>query len=197
MGGRDRQHVELVHEGQFPCAIDRASVREFAVQPSARERAPYLGQVALLVCAHVARGDKPRRRLPNTPAKPYVCVGQDMQPFLRRHAREVSDRKALPRRRGARLVPRHADPERHGRDPSKRNLQVPRHESGAVLAHGDKAIDSHDLPPDQRERLFTVRRHETIQEEFLAGEERQQLEALLQELVGLKTRLHAAKERLF
>jgi DNA-binding transcriptional MerR regulator len=38
---------------------------------------------------------------------------------------------------------------------------------------------------------------ETIQEEFLAGEERQQLEALLQELVGLKTRLHAAKERLF
>ena len=38
---------------------------------------------------------------------------------------------------------------------------------------------------------------ETIQEEFLGNEERQRLEALLAELVGLKSRLHAAKERLF
>ena len=36
---------------------------------------------------------------------------------------------------------------------------------------------------------------ETIQEEFLAGEERERLEELLDELTGLKERLQAAKER--
>jgi DNA-binding transcriptional MerR regulator len=36
---------------------------------------------------------------------------------------------------------------------------------------------------------------ETIREEFLAGEERARLEALLDELTGLKDRLQAAKER--
>jgi len=37
---------------------------------------------------------------------------------------------------------------------------------------------------------------ETIQDEFLAGEERQRLEELLDELTGLKDRLSAARERL-
>ena len=37
---------------------------------------------------------------------------------------------------------------------------------------------------------------ETIQDEFLAGEERRQLQALLDELTGLKGRLQAARERL-
>jgi DNA-binding transcriptional MerR regulator len=37
---------------------------------------------------------------------------------------------------------------------------------------------------------------ETIQDEFLAGEERRQLEALLDGLTGLKSRLQAARERL-
>jgi len=36
---------------------------------------------------------------------------------------------------------------------------------------------------------------ETIQEEFLAGEERERLEELLDELTGLKERLQAARER--
>ncbi len=37
---------------------------------------------------------------------------------------------------------------------------------------------------------------ETIQDEFLAGEERRELESLLDELAGLKSRLQAARERL-
>jgi DNA-binding transcriptional MerR regulator len=37
---------------------------------------------------------------------------------------------------------------------------------------------------------------ETIQDEFLAGEERRHLEVLLDELTGLKSRLQAARERL-
>jgi hypothetical protein len=37
---------------------------------------------------------------------------------------------------------------------------------------------------------------ETIQEEFLAGEERERLEELLDELTGLKERLQTARERL-
>jgi hypothetical protein len=37
---------------------------------------------------------------------------------------------------------------------------------------------------------------DTIQEEFLAGEERERLEELLDELTGLKDRLQVARERL-
>ena len=46
-------------------------------------------------------------------------------------------------------------------------------------------------PPSAVEAMI-----ETIQEEFLAGEERERLEELLDELTGLKERLQTARERL-
>ena len=53
-----------------------------------------------------------------------------------------------------------------------------------------------DSAPDMEPQPSAVEAMiETIQEEFLAGEERERLEELLDELTGLKERLQAARER--
>ena len=119
---------------------------------------------------HISRRVQPHASRAAAPAKSHVRVGQHMQPFLGRDAREVADTKfAVPGGRGLpTLVTRHVNPERHDRDLATGNLEETRHEPRAVLTHRDEAIHMPDLLPDQTDRLLPIWIRQPLDEKFLA-----------------------------
>ena len=117
-----------------------------------------------------------RRRGADAAAKQLIGVGQRVQPFLGRDAREIPDPERVGGRvslrcaetRPPRLVALQVDAERDDGHPLGRDLQQARHDRRVILADGDEAIDVGHLPPNQIERAGAVRFDEIVQEQVLA-----------------------------